>query len=239
MEHIIKSEIYCVGDIHGQPRAVANAVERLGLKDCALVFLGDIGLGFHGIHTGCCKFIEKNICEPFNITAYLMRGNHDNPESYNLHKEEIEKRFPHVKIMQDHDTVLTRTGKRGLVVPGSISIDRLYRIPGLSYWENELMDYSFIPEEHYDFVLAHGGPTPPVLSHHTGGLFDSMCEKDPDIKPEVDREQEYVNSVIDAATPSMWINGHYHVHEFFKHKDTMVYALDCNELMLLPEEDDY
>lgn len=239
MEHNIGTEIYCVGDIHGQPRAVLNSVTRLGIRDCALVFLGDIGLGFHDNHAGCCKFIETEICVPHNITAYLLRGNHDNPESFNLHKNELEESFPHVKILQDHDTVTTRTGLRGLVVPGSISIDRIYRIPGLSYWTDELMDYSFIPGEHYDFVLAHGGPTPPVLNHHTGGLFDDMCRKDPGVKPDTDREQNYVGEVIKAATPSMWINGHYHVHDFFKHGETMVYALNCDELMLFPEEHVY
>lgn len=235
MEHKIQNDIYLVGDIHGYPRPVLDIAVQGGLHDCSLVFLGDIGLGFSGDHTGCAKFLDREFGK-LGITCWLFRGNHDNPESYNERKGEIEKTLPHVKILQDHDVVETADGRRGLIVPGSLSIDRYRRKEGASYWRNETMDYGFVPEEEYDFVLAHSGPTPKCLTHHTGGIFDSMCMIDPALIGETKREQDYVDLVIEKARPKFWANGHFHVHEFFEYKGVDVFALDCNEIMKLPEK---
>ena len=41
-----KSEIYAIGDIHGEFKSIANWIKTKDLSNCALIFCGDFGLGF-------------------------------------------------------------------------------------------------------------------------------------------------------------------------------------------------
>lgn len=209
MKHVIETDAYVAGDIHGQPRFLQECIFREDVHDCAFIVLGDIGLGFDNNHKGCCKFLEKLGTET-NITFYLFRGNHDNPESYKgKNKEETEAAFPHVVIMEDFDEIVLKDGREGIVVAGGISIDRVYRVEGRSYWRDELVNYAFIPERTYDFVVAHSGPTPPFLDPKNP-LFTRMLTLDPDLVKVIKLEQDYFDMFIDKAKPKHWYNGHYH-----------------------------
>lgn len=228
-------DVYFVGDIHAQPRGVEYTIRSNNLTGANFIFLGDVGLGFGGNHKGPCKFLNK-LAEETKNRFYIFRGNHDNPASYYEHKEELQKLFPAITVLQDFDELLLENGERGLVVAGAFSIDRIYRTEGMNWWRDELMHYDCVPQGHFDFVVAHSGITPPELRAGSA-FFDSMCRKDPEAKRFIDEEQEYIGKVIDAVQPKHWYNGHFHVHSIFEHGDvpTVVHALDIDEVVLKTE----
>lgn len=223
--YTIDRPIILAGDIHGQPRFLCSKLAEYDIKDSAIVLLGDIGLGFYDNHGGCCKFLNKE-GQAHNNIFYLLRGNHDNPSSYNdTNKRIIEEKYPNVKVLQDFDVVVTKDGRRGIVVAGGISIDRQYRVVGKSYWRNELIDYSFVPEEQYDFVLAHSGPTPPSCDP-SNPFFAKMVASDTGLVKILEEEQEYITKFIEKTKPAHWYNGHYHWRnsESFEFLGTIVHV---------------
>lgn len=228
MTYHIDNDLYCVGDIHGQPQGIEYLIESYRLKDSSFILLGDVGMGFADNHRGPAKRLQK-IAEDCNGTFYLFRGNHDNPASFTEHKQEIEESYSRVKVLQDFDEIITKDGERCLVIGGSVSIDRQYRVEGKNWWRGELIDYANVPTGHYDIVFSHTGPTPPMLR---GGspFFDSMIASDPYVKAAVEEENRQVERIVEAIKPKAWYNGHFHVHEFFEHGTTRVYALDINEI---------
>lgn len=76
--------VYCLGDIHGSLKSIAGHIKRYDLKNCALIFCGDIGFGFE--KTEYFKQIYRKLhplLSPNNIYCYFVRGNHDNPDLFN------------------------------------------------------------------------------------------------------------------------------------------------------------
>lgn len=235
MNYKLNTEIYCVGDIHGQPQGLEYVIESEGIKNASFILLGDVGLGFGGNHIGPCTRLEK-IAVATDNTFYIFRGNHDNPASFTEHKQEIMEKCPHVHVLEDFDVIETRDGKRALVIGGSVSIDRCYRVEGKNWWRGELIDYDGLSallkdnKEHYDYVFAHTGPTPPEL---VGGspFFNSMIAQDKYVKDAVEKEQEYVLEALRTLKPSRWINGHFHIGRSFNVDGTEVTALDIDDVL--------
>lgn len=226
MRYKFDTDVYAVGDIHGQPGFLKEQVIGRNITNSSFILLGDIGLGFHDNHFGCCRYLNKIGLET-NNHFYLFRGNHDNPESYKGdNKKRIEDAFDHVHIMNDFDEVELSSGHVGIIVGGGISIDRQYRIVDKSYWRDETIDYSFTPDRTYDFVLAHSGPTPPKLDPENT-FFKNMVSSDTALVDIIKKEQDYIDKFIDSTKPLYWINGHYHIHGSgtFDYKDTKVVVL--------------
>ena len=46
-----KETIFAIGDIHGEFAAIANWIKTNDLRDCAIIFCGDFGLGFESVIT--------------------------------------------------------------------------------------------------------------------------------------------------------------------------------------------
>lgn len=86
--------VYCLGDIHGSLKSIAGHIKRYDLKNCALIFCGDIGFGFE--KTEYFKQIYRKLhplLSPNNIYCYFVRGNHDNPDLFNG------KKIPHKRFV--------------------------------------------------------------------------------------------------------------------------------------------
>lgn len=247
--------IWLVGDIHGQPTNVAEAVADEDIRDAAIIIVGDIGLGF-GIpnnHVGPIPYLHRTAADR-NNHYYIFRGNHDNPESWNEEvTADINKKYPNVHHLKDFDEIVLANGKTCLIVPGGISIDRNYAVRfmgmqlprkrGSQYWENETIDYLKIQEinKHYDYVIAHTGPTPPSL--RKSEMIDRITiAYDSELKHDIEIERDAISDIIKKATPEKWINGHYHIETSskytqgdreFKEGDTTVINLGIDELRKL------
>lgn len=248
MNYNLGQSLFFVGDIHGQPTAIGNTILDNDFQNSDFVILGDVGLGFYGNHLGPLKALER-IAAKGNNRFYIFRGNHDNPESFSEERKALaEKKFGHITFLRDFDTVTLAGGKKGLVVPGALSVDRntcrytvvdgkavpVPRERGKQYWSDELMDYDKMAAvtEHYDFVLAHGGPTPPSLPDT--GFIARMEQNDPLLREDMEKEQLAVHSLIERVKPDFWINGHYHHSEVFNVGTTTVVAVDQDAVAVPP-----
>lgn len=145
--NIHTEKIYALGDIHGSLMEIAGHIRKYDLRNCALIFCGDIGFGFEKteyyeqIYQKLRPLLSRN-----NIYCYFVRGNHDNPDLFDG-KQIAHKRFTAV---EDYSVIRTfpmegsgvlpesrenATEDSGDSVPtnsilcvgGAISIDRTYR----------------------------------------------------------------------------------------------------------------
>lgn len=225
--------VWLAGDIHGDARGMATKLKNANVRDAAIILLGDIGLGFSGNHAGPVPYLNR-IGKDRNNHFYIIRGNHDCPESWTDEiiaqvKERYEnsdlRRIENVHWVRDFDELLI-CGKSFLAVGGAISIDRMFAVTkvihgayvhsprpeGKCYWKNEHIDYDRIDsiDKSYFGVLAHTGPTPPSLSRST--LIKQIEEKyDKELPGDVEKEREGIDKIIEKSNIKLWCNGHYHV----------------------------
>lgn len=152
-----------VGDIHGE---FSNFKKRI-FKDKEYIQLGDMGLGF-----------DKNIDKlyPIDYKIKFIRGNHDNPE--------VCKRHPH--YLGDFGMY-----KGIFYISGAASIDRQYRIEGVSWWPDEELNYlqqkecmNLYLKERPDIIITHDCPLKvckEIYTHEfknvTGAFFDRLFEE--------------------------------------------------------------
>lgn len=149
--------------------------------------------------------------QPF--TTLWVDGNHENfdlIEKYNI----SEWRGGHVQFIRPHIIHLMRgqiydiCNHNFFVMGGATSIDRIYRIPHTSWWEQEMPTYEEMNEgfknlERYNFcigyVLTHCAPTRFLGDIFKGTWFDT------------DPLNRYLNQIEQKLTYKKWYFGHYHI----------------------------
>lgn len=236
-----------IGDIHACSQTLVDSLSPhpvMGeILEHDIIILGDIGLGFSYFDPSKQEYVRyddhamlrviETWAEAHNCDVWLLRGNHDNPE---LFSTDFFSPFHRVHPLFDGSLLHARDNKTYLVVGGAVSIDRYHRTPGLSHWENEIIDLDRIlalPYPTVDGIFAHTGPTPPLL-HNTQNLASVIRYKDPDLRFDLHREHVAIERIIQQFHPSHWYNGHFHEHAEFTHPDGMkVTTLDINEAFLL------
>jgi len=93
---------------------------------------------------------------------------------------------------------------------GALSIDKVYRTPGKSWWEQEYWNkdekdaiFSLLENENnFDYVLSHTGPS------RINRLINNV---DSDYIPKIKDEVSALNEIIDGRiTCKQWFCGHWH-----------------------------
>ena len=130
--------MHFLGDIHGDFYCIERFCRKnKEKKKINLIQVGDFGAGFDFNIPG--QFMIKmdslnGILAEYNITLYVLRGNHDDPQYFTGTYENF---WSNIKLMPDY-SVVEIEGKRVLMVGGAISIDRLGRAEGKSWWSDEV-----------------------------------------------------------------------------------------------------
>src|ERR1044072_2364430 len=138
----MNKELYFIGDTHGLG-PIFKIIDKHNLKDCNIIHVGDVGLGFQEITRDIKNLgILDEMCIANDIMLYCIRGNHDNPIFWDRSKGLNLPRLHNVDLVEDYK-VLTINGKNILCIGGAISIDRQVRkndrIP--TWWEDEVFKY--------------------------------------------------------------------------------------------------
>lgn len=177
-----------------------------------LIQVGDFGLwpGFEGV-----KFLDQvnRAAEYCSVTVYAVRGNHDSNYWEHVLGSHFYPECPMTggKYVRSNIVLLPRVGgfwmgggngrRRFFVAGGAASIDRDSRIPGESWWPEELLtdnEVNGINESKVDILLTHDASTRTpfgfVLYQDNESLFN---------RSRIDR-------VIDKVSPDMHFHGHYH-----------------------------
>ena len=129
------NNIFFAGDIHGEFQTINVSINQYNLSDCAIVFCGDIGIGFEKEEYYIQTFNKlTKVLKKKNIHLYMFRGNHDSKDFFN---GEHFNDFKYIHILPDYSVILCPT-KAILCVGGATSIDRTYR---LQCMERNAADY--------------------------------------------------------------------------------------------------
>ena len=198
--------IYIVGDVHGKWDELFTRINNYEIKDCYLICVGDLGIGFKDSHAKEIRMLE--IANTFfaarDIEFLSIRGNHDNPTFFN---KEI-KTFSNLRLIPDYHVEFINDEKF-LFVGGAVSIDRKIRKPNFSYWEDEL----FVLKPEFavpcDVLITHSAPIwiGPVDKEGILG----WCDRDEYLWRDCIKERDDHTELYRLANPKKAFIGHFHL----------------------------
>lgn len=184
-----------IGDVHGFTKTYQKWLRQNLDPSIKTIQIGDMGLGFAGVGL-----------HPMDDNHKFFRGNHDSPEKCRAHKNYLGD------YGYDQSTGVFH-------VAGAWSIDRAWRIEGISWWYDEELSYIELDKviELYKqskprFVLSHEAPSKAakaLLLDLSGPYFAAKMECS------MSRTSEALQLMLDSHQPEQWIFGHYHVDKEF------------------------
>jgi hypothetical protein len=190
--------VIIIGDVHGkidQYRQILNNLDKQ-----PSIQIGDMGIGFQGVHLKTLPNHHR-----------FFRGNHDNPAKCRAHPNYLGD-YGYLK------------NDRIFYLAGAFSIDAAWRVPGVSWWVDEELDYTTLMDAlklyesvKPEFVISHEAPSTAaaiLLADLVGPYFGAKadCSKS--------RTSEVLQQMFDVHQPKEWVFGHYHVSKSFVHKGT-------------------
>lgn len=209
MSNYIKP-VLLIGDIHGAFGRLKNLIHHQGIENCYLICVGDLGIGFKNTQNGemiACGDLNDYFTKK-NIHFMSIRGNHDDPAYFN---GDSRIKMSNFELLPDY-TTKELNGEKFLFVGGAISIDRLYRVPGKSYWHDEtfVLKPELITE--CDVLVTHSAPT-------WNGPFDKeglagWCGKDPELWNDCYKERIDHDELIKLSKAKMHYCGHFHSYHW-------------------------
>ena len=161
-------------------------MHKFQMLHCQLHQIGDYGIGF----------VENPIKDLYVAKNHrFIRGNHDDPQRS---KGEINN------IADGH--VETIENNKVMFVGGASSIDRDFRIPGVSWWYDEELSHEELEEvidlyfqQKPDVMVTHEVPNSVVFHFGLRILKDSA------------RTREAFRLMFEIHKPKLWIFGHWHI----------------------------
>lgn len=214
------------GDWHGNlawaTQAVAYSRQVHGAD--TILHVGDFAYTFDP------RFIRglENTLARHQLRLFFLRGNHDDahhlsgfdPTGHgNLRVDPTDPDSAHPWPLSEHiaylpDALRLRIGTRTAVVAGGAgSIDRVARMPGIEWWENERLDPA---AEAYcvlgggaDILLCHDAPTgvPVPLDPAFAEQYEAI---DPGVTAWCDTHRDSLETVAEALDPHLIVFGHHH-----------------------------
>lgn len=182
-----------IGDVHGKfdrYKKIIKGAERS-------IQVGDLGVGFkkYDINRDLVWDTNPPHKEMVKHNARFGRGNHDNPAICRKHSQWI----PDGTIENDV-----------MFIGGATSIDKHYRIEGLSWWADEecsrdqleiFVDQAMIVKPRV--MITHECP-----ESIADGILAAVNRTKLD---DPSRTRQAFQSILELARPEMWIFGHWHV----------------------------
>lgn len=227
--------IAVAGDWHANAgwaeRTITCAKDR-----CAdvIVHLGDFGYEFT---PGFLRRVSTALAHA-QLSLLFVDGNHESFDRLNRYPirasglREIAQGIYHLP----RGFRWTWGGVRFLALGGAHSVDRPYRVPGVSWWPQELIT----PEQAADAIA--GGPTDVLVAHDCPagvdipGLEDTAHLFPPLEILRADEHRQTLRTVVNAVRPREIWHGHYHRHyqttTDLGYGAVRVTGLDCDETHL-------
>lgn len=202
------SEIILVGDTHSIDRFY-SIIKNTIPENSAVLHIGDCGIGFSKSDVDRLNHVNS-ICIKKNISAFIIRGNHDDPAYWSS-----DLIFSNIKLVKDYTKMVFSNDHTALCVGGGMSVDRFDRIEGVSYWSDEIT--KFQPEycAKYDYIFMHDAPS--YFNHDTSSLkqsFSRYCIADSKLLEDAAAQRETIDRIVALCNPEKIIGGHYHNSKF-------------------------
>jgi UDP-2,3-diacylglucosamine pyrophosphatase LpxH len=228
--------VYILGDIHYLD-LIKPKLKEFDVRDCYIICVGDLGVGFVAasdpnkekrIHADLNKWFAAR-----GIIFYGIRGNHDDPAFFN---GPTQVNLSNFKLLPDY-TLLTLNGERFLCVGGAISVDRIHRKVGVSYWTDEALVFKPESIQECDVLITHTAPTwIGPLDKNNLDNFSDWKNFDKTLWDECLAERKTVNKLIELSHAKMHYCGHFHHYswvEFNGVYSTILAILQMKEHRLL------
>jgi predicted phosphohydrolase len=196
------SKITIIGDIHGKTQQYQKIL-RQKYSGQRTIQVGDMGIGFSGVGLHDLASIPGD--------HRWFRGNHDDPD----------KCYTYKSYLGDYGFL----PKDSLFwLAGAFSIDRAWRVPGVSWWAGEELSSSELQkaidiyiQAKPRFVISHEAPSEAAKYMLTVVLGGFRPEK---LDCTMSRTSEALQVMMDAHQPEEWVFGHYHRNVTFPWKGT-------------------
>jgi hypothetical protein len=164
------------------------------------------------------------VCTNLDVKVYFLPGNHENHEMLEAMHEQSELTEEGFSEPAQNVFYTGRVnswewyGKRFAAVGGAYSIDKDCRVPGRSWWSQELLTPDEIKAAReigfVDYLFTHDAPR-----------MNPFQFLKSDLDSEINRST--MSSIAAEIVPERWFHGHYHVREDYEFRRiTKVHALD-------------
>lgn len=201
-----KSLIF-LGDNHGNWYDLFNQIERREINNAYIVSVGDLGIGFKykkEYEYLLCKNLNDRLATR-NIKFLGIRGNHDN-KSFFTGKDRI--CLENFELIEDY-SVYEYQSKLIQFIGGAISIDRIGRTEGVSYWSDEGVDFKKKKCKKVDVLVTHTAPSfcfPQTFNDMVYG----WAKEDANLLEELTKERSVMDEIFKLCNPSLHLYGHFH-----------------------------
>lgn len=219
---------YLLGDHHCNYDDLIRALLRRGLRNCRLVHVGDGEEGY--AHSWDHETPEQldNAFASLDIEYLSIRGNHANP-----HVFDGSVNLPNFQLLPDY-TRLELDGQTWLFVGGAISINRLDRESGKTWWIEEEMVLDETRAQPADVLVTHTGPS--WLAPPGNAMVDYYAAAEAAIgtttlKRELHDEALRLDRLFKLVRPRQWYIGHHHHSATHHHDECTIRQLDVAELV--------
>lgn len=219
------SKIFITGDTHGDFRRFSSKSFPEGknlTKQDYVIICGDFG----GIWSTYAKDEENYWLDWLNKkpwTTLFLDGNHENHSRLDV-LYQIEKFGSTVGQVRDYLFHLKRgevyiiDDKKFFVFGGGFSIDKASRMPHVSWWEQEMPNYT-----QYANGLAkleqHDNKVDYILTHTCSmAKFNEMAQKHAMYHKIADEEKplrKYFDAIEESVEYKKWYCGHFHIEDVF------------------------
>lgn len=217
-----KPTIIC-GDTHGEWETLFRKIDHNQISDCILIHVGDIGIGFVSPEKQKRQIeLLNNRFKQRSINFVGIRGNHDDPAYFGG-----DVSLSNFELLPDY-TYREINDELFLFVGGAVSVDRINRIMGQSWWEGEPFKLEEQKIKKCDTLITHTAPTWIGPMDKEGIQY--YCDRDPTLWDECLQERKDVTRLLDLAQPNKHYCGHFHMWRQVEHKGCTSEILDIFDL---------
>jgi Icc-related predicted phosphoesterase len=219
-------KILVLGDTHASQSAIGNAFRACQTGELDTIFqVGDFGFWPRGgadYLASCRKWIRKT-----GIDLYWLPGNHEDWRAYNTLKNTVREDDDGFWLYGAGHHVAPAShswewdGLRFGSVGGAYSVDRRFRTEGISWFKEEVPQYSYVDDlpDRLDVLLTHEAPK--NLAVEFG--WEKLHVDDPDLSAQ---SQAVIDLAIRKTNPIVAIHGHWHVSTRYPVHGTTVIGLN-------------
>lgn len=213
-----------LGDNHGAWHELYSIVDYKQLKNCYIISVGDLGVGFHNKEYPLYKTLNSDFKER-NINFYGIRGNHDDPSYFEGDERIVLSNF---ELIEDY-SIFEYNNQIIQFVGGAISIDRTGRREGVSYWSGERVNYKPELLKEVDVLVTHTAPSF-CFPQQFNEMVYGWAAEDAYLLEDLTDERAVMDEIFKKCKPKYHYYGHFHSSWSEKINGCKHRLLDINEL---------
>lgn len=210
----LRTPVGIAGDWHGDTAWGVQAIERFAQKGIHLILhCGDFNIWTPGSMGDFYLARISTALDDADSFLMVTLGNHEDYDRIEGFPEV--PGLPGTVYPPGHPRILIPSRgyrwewnkKTFISVSGGATVDRMHRVLGESYWEQELLTDDevdlIVKGGRADIMISHDAPVDVdvVGSHRSGSMVESFTRP----------QRERMKTVFDAVRPSLHFFGHYHV----------------------------